>query len=185
MNSLETIKTIYDARAGERVYESFASRTPIIGIYDDHEGLNNWDATLPLKRQVKKLFLDFIQEPLDSDRRRDDRGAYWVHWFGKAPNRVAILLLDVRFDRIHGGDLFGDAQMRYLEESLSDSDAQIHFVLSPIQVLGTDKWGQEKVFGESYVRLAKVLRFFFFFSIFQSRLDVHASSSISHDETLL
>ena len=51
-------------------YSEFAKTTPIIGVWDDHDyGVNNGDRTFSKKDQVRDIFLDFINEPQDSDRR--------------------------------------------------------------------------------------------------------------------
>ena len=45
-------------------------KTKIIGVYDDHDyGANNEDVNFPAKQITREAFLDFIKEPVDSERR--------------------------------------------------------------------------------------------------------------------
>jgi alkaline phosphatase D len=50
----------------------------IIGVWDDHDyGKNNGDKTFKNKHIIREIFLDFIDEPLDSQRRLEkDTGIY-------------------------------------------------------------------------------------------------------------
>lgn len=179
MAPLAQIASLYEARRAEAAYAALASRIPVLGMYDDHESLNNCDGTLPLKRETKELYLKYIlDEPADSPLWAPDRGAYVVHTFGQLPQQVKIVLLDVRYDiratdcfalshgsaarsyhRVMGGDALGADQWAYLERELRHSDAALHFVVSPIQVMAFDKFVQEKMSaqGDSYVRLARLL----------------------------
>lgn len=45
----------------------------IIGVWDDHDyGKNDGDKHFPFKNRSRKAFLDFIGEPLDTERRLQD-----------------------------------------------------------------------------------------------------------------
>lgn len=79
--------------------------TKIIGVWDDHDyGLNNGDKNFPLKLEVREVFLDFINEPLDSARRLDKNSSihqdYNIEY--KLSNgdifKINIILLDNRFN---------------------------------------------------------------------------------------
>jgi alkaline phosphatase D len=44
--------------------------TKIIGIYDDHDfNCNNGDKDFKGKREIAELYLDFIEEEIESERR--------------------------------------------------------------------------------------------------------------------
>ena len=52
-------------------YKAFVSRTPIIGIWDDHDyGINDGDKLYSNRDEGQQVFLDFIGEPEDSPRRK-------------------------------------------------------------------------------------------------------------------
>jgi alkaline phosphatase D len=51
-------------------YQVLRSSTPIVGIWDDHDyGKNNEGINFEHKNTTRELWLDFIDEPLDSERR--------------------------------------------------------------------------------------------------------------------
>ena len=46
------------------------SGTPIIGVWDDHDyGIGNGDRNFIGKETFKKLYLNFIEESIESERR--------------------------------------------------------------------------------------------------------------------
>lgn len=52
-------------------YASFVNRTPIIGIWDDHDyGINDGGNEFSNREASQEVFLDFIGEPKDSPRRK-------------------------------------------------------------------------------------------------------------------
>lgn len=131
-----------------RGYADLRENCPVIGVWDDHDyGMNNGGIEYPAKEVSQKAFLDFLDEPLDSDR-RSQKGVYWSYEYGEGSRKVQVILLDVRYFRDSprglNPDMLGDAQWAWLEECLDDSDAAVHFIVSGIQVLQEDhryeKW---------------------------------------------
>ena len=52
-------------------YAAFVKRTPVIGIWDDHDyGINDGGKMFSYREESQEVFLDFIGEPKDSPRRR-------------------------------------------------------------------------------------------------------------------
>lgn len=119
-------------------YRRFAAAVPVIGTWDDHDyGKNNGGAEFPGKVESQKNYLDFLREPPDSPR-RSRAGVYESYTCGPPGNRVKILLLDTRYHqskRGPDGDLLGPEQWTWLEREITASDAQIHIIVSSIQVL--------------------------------------------------
>ena len=119
-------------------YRRFAAAVPVIGTWDDHDyGKNNGGAEFPGKVESQKNYLDFLREPPDSPR-RSRAGIYESYTCGPPGNRVKILLLDTRYHqskRGPDGDLLGPEQWTWLEREITASDAQIHIIVSSIQVL--------------------------------------------------
>jgi alkaline phosphatase D len=92
----------------------------VIGIWDDHDyGANNAGHTLKTKHSQREIYLDFIGEPQDTQRRLErDRGIYQDYVvYTDDGIKVHIILLDVRFhyneDAI--GDRLGKRQIEWLE----------------------------------------------------------------------
>ena len=52
--------------------------TKVVGVWDDHDyGINDGGEEFPLKHETREMFLDFIGEPADSERRLDkEEGIY-------------------------------------------------------------------------------------------------------------
>lgn len=161
---VSVMKAKYDAQKARPAYHNFSSSTPIIGTWDDHDyGVNNGGAAYLEREQSKQLFLDFFDEPKTSARWTRN-GVYGAYTFGPAGKRVKVILLDVRYNRddptVPDRDILGEEQWQWFERELRESDAQINFVGSGIQVLPRDKPVQEKWtnFPRSLARLEKTLQ---------------------------
>jgi alkaline phosphatase D len=105
--------------------------------------------------------LDFLDEPKDSPRRRQE-GIYCSYLLGPAEPQIKVILLDERYHRTEPGpygDILGEAQWAWLESELKRSMAVIHLVCSSIQVIPSeqpyDKWAD---FPKSRHRLLSLLR---------------------------
>ena len=90
----------------------------VLGTWDDHDfGANDADRTFPLKDENRELFLDFIDEPEDSERRMQKHTPIHQDYFvTKGGKTVHIILLDGRYeyDR-EAGDRLGSDQWEWLE----------------------------------------------------------------------
>lgn len=123
----------------------------VLGVWDDHDfGKNNGGKEFPGKRIVQDIFLDFLGEPKDSPRRRQE-GIYSSWTYGPKDKRVKIILLDSRYFRdepsytnIEHIDMLGSAQWEWLEKEMKESDAKVNLIVSGIQVLPHDKPVEEK-----------------------------------------
>ena len=133
-------------------YARLVERVPIIGVWDDHDyGLNDGGREFAQRAASQQLALDFLGEPKDGPRRTRE-GLHAAYSYGPAGRRVKVVLLDTRYFRdplpplgqTSEGDILGEAQWRWLENELRGSDAQLHFIVSSIQVLPQDhrfeKW---------------------------------------------
>ena len=89
----------YDQQAGNPDYARFAARTPIIGIWDDHDyGVNDGGVEYPMKEPSKGLMLDFFGEPQNTAR-RSRPGVFESYVYGPPGRRTQIILLDTRWFR--------------------------------------------------------------------------------------
>ncbi|MCM2349760.1 MAG: alkaline phosphatase family protein [Bacteriovoracaceae bacterium] len=125
-------------------YLEFKKEVPIMGMWDDHDfGGNNTNGYFEHKVQNQKHFLDFLEEPENSQRRKQE-GVYTSYTFGK----IKFLLLDNRYflDLDPGAAMLGEKQWQWLEKELTDSQASIHFImsglsiLSPVHALSDGSW---------------------------------------------
>jgi len=119
-------------------YADFAKKTRIIGTWDDHDyGQNNVGKDNPIKKTSMNMFLDFIGEPKDSPRRKQE-GVYTSYTFGPWGKQVKIILLDTRYNRdkySRKGDILGAAQWAWLENELNTSKAQVNLICTSIQFI--------------------------------------------------
>lgn len=141
-------------------YARFRKATPVIGTWDDHDyGDNDIGGQYHYKKESQQLLLDFLEEPADSPRRKQE-GVYTSYLLGPEGRRVRIILLDLRYHRQEPGpenDLLGPAQWAWLESELGKRDAAFTLLVSSSQVLPIDnlgeKWGDYPASRERLFRL--------------------------------
>ena len=150
-------------------YRELAKTAQVLGTWDDHDyGINDAGAEFLGKATSQNHFLDFLDEPAGSERRRTP-GVHASYVFGPEGRRVQILVLDTRSFRsplLSGHNprenwtdgrpgsylpkkdpkatLLGEAQWRWLETAL-EQPADLRVVVSSIHVVANDhrfeKWG--------------------------------------------
>ena len=77
-------------------YNDFKKKVPIVATWDDHDyGVNDGGKEYPKKVESKKIFLDFFNEPENSERRKHE-GIYTSYTIGEAGKRIQIIMLDCR-----------------------------------------------------------------------------------------
>lgn len=145
------MKNMYLQQKYHPEYHRFKQATPVIGIWDDHDyGVNDGDKNYPYKKESQQLLLDFLDVPAKAPVRSQE-GAYQTFTFGPKGQRVKIILLDGRYFRdelVPGpigsgiryapnpqGDMLGEAQWKWLETELRQSDAQVHIIGCGIQFI--------------------------------------------------
>lgn len=158
------MQNIYAQQKSKPNYAQFILRTPVIGIWDDHDyGKNDGGKEWHFKDKSKEHLLRFLDVPVDAPV-RSRKGAYQSYTFGSEPRKVKILLLDTRYfrdpidNKKRSGDILGEEQWRWLEQELESPDVALFIIGSGIQVLPIDhrfeKWQN---FSQSRHRLLKLL----------------------------
>ena len=154
----------YRVRKESAFFQTLRKKAPVLATWDDHDfGWNDAGSNYVMKVESQKQFLDFVDEPADSPRRKRE-GIYDARMFGPAGQRVQVILLDTRYFRStlaagennvepSGGKyvphpdpnvtMLGEAQWRWLEEQLR-APAEIRIVASSIQFVsefsGAEAW---------------------------------------------
>ncbi len=142
----------YAELKASRFFQGLGDR-PILATWDDHDfGQNDGGADYPNKVEAQAEFWNWLDEPVDSPRRRRE-GVYHARTFGPEGRRVQVILLDTRYFRsalkkvpkeeaLLGGPyvalddpsatMLGSAQWAWLEEVLREP-AELRLIVSSIQ----------------------------------------------------
>ena len=157
---LDTLEAKYARQKAHPGYQELITKTPVIGVWDDHDyGVNDGDRTFPRKKASKDLMFDFLDYPEDHPDRLHD-GAYQSYIYGPKGRKVKVILLDTRYFRDPlgrankdadqryykdpKGQLLGEEQWKWLEGELKNSSAQVHILVSSIQLISSrhpyEKW---------------------------------------------
>jgi alkaline phosphatase D len=154
----------YRVRKESAFFQALRKKAPLLATWDDHDfGGNDAGSNYVMRVESQKLFLDFMDEPADSVRRKRE-GVYDAYVFGPANKRVQVILLDTRYFRSmlatgennvmpSGGKyiphpdpnvtMLGEAQWKWLEEQLR-VPADLRVIGSSIQFIsefsGAEAW---------------------------------------------
>jgi alkaline phosphatase D len=129
------------------------NETVLLGTWDDHDyGVNDGDKTFEPKTRRQRAFLDFLGEDVNSPRRMQ-QGVYSSRLFNFSTDQgrsdgsalafqdktVLVVLLDLRWHKdvygVKDGDFLGEAQWAWLEQTLQDSVARVHLIVSSLPLL--------------------------------------------------
>ncbi len=135
----------YAAQFNRPDYAAFRERFAILGTWDDHDfGRNNAGADYELKEVTRDLALSFLEVPI-GDPRWTREGLYGAYDFGPEGQRTKVILLDNRYfatgEKADEPSLLGEAQRDWLAATLSASTADLHLIVSGIQILSAEhRW---------------------------------------------
>ncbi|KAG2302429.1 hypothetical protein Bca52824_031080 [Brassica carinata] len=119
-------------------YARLQRKARVIGTWDDHDyGLNDAGKEFDRKVVNQRLMLDFLDEPIDSPRRKQ-AGVYASYMFGPSNRRVKVIVLDTRYHRDplrSDGSILGDTQWGWLEDELRGPHSEITIIASSVQVI--------------------------------------------------
>ncbi len=94
--SMSTIKRKYQQLADKPTFKNLKAHVPLIATWDDHDfGQNDGGKQYPFKKQTKKIFLNFFNEPDSSERWKHD-GIYTSYMYEFNGKKLQIILLDNR-----------------------------------------------------------------------------------------
>jgi len=172
-HDMAVLRKKYNTQKEKPEYQNLMSTSKIIGIWDDHDyGINDGGKYYSKKEESKELLLDFL-DVADNDPVRSHDGAYSEHDISVGDKLLKIILLDTRYFRDTldpdmgstarylpnlEGDILGEEQWQWFEETLRNSKADFHILGSGIQVIadeqGYEKWAN---FPKSRTRLFNLL----------------------------
>jgi len=166
-NGEEIVKKKIANVKAKQAYITLREKTPIIGVWDDHDyGKNNANKHFPYKKLTQQLFLDFLDEPENSNRRLQE-GIYESYYIGDE-TRIKVILVDVWYFRDpmpffdngkeETGDTLGEIQWKWLEEEIANSQSEYMILGSGSIVLPDDRIFPETWHATSRKRLISILR---------------------------
>ena len=160
-DTIAKTRKLYALQKKIPAYAALKEKVFITGTWDDHDyGLNDGGEEFVAKKESQQAFLDFMDVPKDSPRRKRE-GVYSSQLIPKSNGLVKIINLDTRYfrtgltdDKGKGkrfkpnppgvGTILGDAQWKWLEEELTSSKATFNLIVTSIQFLsgehGFEKW---------------------------------------------
>ena len=134
---MATLRAKYK-RLGEKAsYQNLKENVAIIATSDDHDfGWNDAGRHYKFKEKSKEIFLDFFEEPLDSERRLHE-GIYHSYTYESGGKVIQIILLD--------GRTFRDDLKKYDGEFDKDSRYFYNLAYAPHSskdstLLGEQQW---------------------------------------------
>ena len=160
------LKGMYNKLKTDPGYQQLLKTCPVTGTWDDHDyGMNDGGKFWPHKDEFKKFELQFLGIP-KSNPVWGHQGIYNSMVFGEGKSKIKIINLDTRYFRDtlikvyylpegtekkqykyevnETGDILGEAQWKWFEDELKNSDALFFIVNSSIQALAEDhrfeKW---------------------------------------------
>ena len=163
----DSLRAEWGELAASPDWQHLIANVPVIATWDNHDyGHHSAGVEFELKETSKAIFLDFLNEPTDSERRRRP-GIYAAEVYGPKGRRVQVILLDTRSfkspprlaNRPEGAGgslgkyapnddptatLLGEAQWRWLKAQLAEP-AELRLIASSGQAVadekGMDEWG--------------------------------------------
>lgn len=117
----------------------------VVGTWDDHDfGLNNAGEEYEYREETQKLFLKFLDVPLD-DPRYEREGVYSVKYFNEGT--IKVIMLDIRYFRndysTEEGDFLGEAQWEFLKTELNENlgaEVKATVIVSGLQMIPDGYW---------------------------------------------
>ena len=158
---MDVLRKKYQVAREVPAYAKIRATAKVIGTWDDHDyGANDAGKEFAKKEESQQVFLDFLDVPASSPRRKQE-GVQHVADFGPPGKMVRVILLDTRYFRDpvgSDGDMLGEAQWKWFEKMLVESEAEVNVVVSSIQVLAAEhRWEKWASFPKEMERLMKLL----------------------------
>ncbi len=114
---MNVLKAKYAKLAAKPEFQNLKKSTRLLATWDDHDfGWNDSGKWYPFKNESKEIFLNFFDEPKDSERRKRE-GIYTSYQFESNGKKIQIILLDNRTFRsdlrLYRGELSHESKFFY------------------------------------------------------------------------
>ncbi len=134
---INVLKQKYEQLYQNPSYQKLKSTTKILATWDDHDyGEDDAGKYFPMKNDSKQVFLEFFEEPKNSNRYQHE-GIYTSYMFRKKCKRIQLILLDTR--------TFRSNMTRYQKGTKKDSIFDYDLLYVPNEnidstILGNEQW---------------------------------------------
>jgi alkaline phosphatase D len=134
---INVLKQKYEQLYQNPSYQKLKSTTKILATWDDHDyGEDDAGKYFPMKNDSKQVFLEFFEEPKNSNRYQHE-GIYTSYMFRKKCKRIQLILLDTR--------TFRSNITRYQKGTNKDSIFDYDLLYVPNEnidstILGKEQW---------------------------------------------
>lgn len=157
----EDAKKKYNETYNNEYYKEFRKTTPIIGVWDDHDfGVNNSNGNFLHKEESKELFLNFLEEPIDSTRRERNKSIDSSYSFGEGDKSFKIIMIDTRFFKdpsyLTDNDILNEQQWEWLENELKSNET-FTFLVTGTQFLPVSRGITESWYSKSREKLFNLI----------------------------
>lgn len=154
-DNMKKMKKDYEDLYQQKGYIDLVQNIPVMATWDDHDyGLNDGGTEFTKKKEAQQLFLDFLNVPKNSPRRKQE-GIYHSEIFQTPKGSVNIIVLDTRYFRTgltkskskekrytnnyYGeGTILGKKQWNWLEDQLFKTKTTFTLIVSSIQFLSSE-----------------------------------------------
>jgi alkaline phosphatase D len=93
---MDTLRAKYHRLGAKESFQNLKQHVPFLTTWDDHDfGWNDAGRHYPFKEEVKEIFFDFFDEPVDSERRTRE-GIYGAYEYDLQGKKIQIIMLDTR-----------------------------------------------------------------------------------------
>lgn len=174
IDSMAVLKAKYELQDSNAEYQKLKEKTPIIGIWDDHNfGKNDAKKEYPYKKASRDLMYDFLDVPTNSPLRVKE-GAYGAYSYSSGDKEIKVISLNARYFRDSLGmenrtylpneseTILGEEQWEWLEKELTGNTAKITLIVSGIQIVPKDhqfeKWANFLFERERLLNLVRNIR---------------------------
>lgn len=136
-HNMKVLQSKYNMLAAKPSFQNLRKNVNIIATWDDHDfGANDAGRHYPFKAESKEVFLNFFNEPLNSERRKHT-GIYTSYMYEINGKKLQVILLDVRTFRDnlqpYNGEFANDKRYFYRMDYAPYQSADSTF-------LGAEQW---------------------------------------------